>query len=48
MPAGIRHGMIEQSAYLRAEQRGFAPGFELEDWLAAEAEVDAVLRERYR
>jgi hypothetical protein len=36
--------MIEQAAYLRAERRGFAPGNETEDWLAAEAEVDALLR----
>jgi hypothetical protein len=28
-------------AYLRAERRGFAPGYEIEDWLAAEAEVSA-------
>lgn len=39
-----RRAMIEQAAYLRAERRGFAPGNETEDWLAAEAEVDALLR----
>jgi DUF2934 family protein len=39
-----RRAMIEQAAYLRAERRGFAPGGEAEDWLAAEAEVDALLR----
>jgi hypothetical protein len=39
-----RRVMIEQGAYLRAERRGFAPGGELEDWMAAEAEVDALLR----
>jgi hypothetical protein len=33
--------MIAQLAYFRAEQRGFAPGGELQDWLDAEAEVDA-------
>jgi len=38
-----RRAMIEQAAYLRAERRGFAPGNETEDWLAAEAEVDALL-----
>jgi hypothetical protein len=32
--------MIELGAYLRAAQRRFAPGHELEDWLAAEAEVN--------
>ncbi len=27
-------------AYYKAEARGFEPGHEIEDWLAAEAEVD--------
>ena len=36
--------MIAEGAYLRAERRGFAPGHETEDWLAAETEVDALLR----
>lgn len=31
--------MIADAAYYRAQQRGFAPGRELDDWLAAEAEV---------
>lgn len=31
---------IAMAAYRRAERRGFAPGHELEDWLAAEDEVD--------
>lgn len=39
-----RRAMIAQAAYLRAERRGFAPGDEVEDWLEAEAEVDALLR----
>ncbi|HJS89425.1 MAG TPA: DUF2934 domain-containing protein [Steroidobacteraceae bacterium] len=39
-----RRAMVEQAAYLRAERRGFAPGGEVEDWLLAEAEVDALLR----
>jgi len=38
-----RHAMIAEKAYLRAERRGFTPGREAEDWLAAEAEVDALL-----
>lgn len=29
---------IAITAYLKAEARGFEPGHELEDWLAAEAE----------
>jgi DUF2934 family protein len=42
----VRRGMIAEAAYLRAERRGFAggPEREREDWLAAEAEVDALLR----
>jgi hypothetical protein len=39
-----RHALIAESAYLRAERRGFEPGHETEDWLAAEVEVDALLR----
>ena len=38
-----RHAMIAEKAYLRAEGRGFAPGREAQDWLEAEAEVDALL-----
>jgi hypothetical protein len=36
-----RQRMIAESAYYRAEQRGFAPGGELQDWLEAEAEIGA-------
>lgn len=43
----VRRGMIAEGAYLRAERRGFAPGHEKEDWLAAEAEVDALLKARH-
>ncbi len=35
-----RHQLIAEAAYLRAEQRSFAPGYELEDWLSAEAEIE--------
>jgi hypothetical protein len=35
------HAQIAERAYLRAQLRGFAPGQELDDWLAAEAEVTA-------
>lgn len=34
--------LISETAYFLAEKRGFAPGHELEDWLSAEAEVDAL------
>jgi hypothetical protein len=30
---------IAEAAYYRAESRGFEPGGEMQDWLAAEAEV---------
>jgi hypothetical protein len=43
----VRRGMIAEGAYLRAERRGFAPGHEAEDWLAAEGEVDALLKARH-
>jgi hypothetical protein len=35
--------MIAEVAYLRAQRRGFEPGHELEDWLAAEMEIDTGL-----
>ena len=31
---------IQERAYFHASQRQFAPGHEIEDWLAAEHEVD--------
>ena len=31
------------AAYLIAEQRGFAPGHELEDWLEAEREFESLI-----
>jgi Protein of unknown function (DUF2934) len=34
-----RQAMISDAAYYRAQQRGFEPGHELDDWLAAEAEI---------
>jgi len=34
-----RFEAIQLAAYLRAERRGFSPGYEMEDWLAAEREV---------
>lgn len=39
-----RERMIAEAAYFRAQQRGFAGGDPLEDWLSAEAEVDRLLR----
>ena len=39
-----RQALIAEAAYMRAERRGFVPGQETEDWLAAEVEVDALLK----
>jgi hypothetical protein len=36
----VRRKMIAEAAYYLAAQRGFAPGHELDDWLAAESAVD--------
>lgn len=41
-----RRTMVEIAAYYRAERRRFAAGHELEDWLGAEAEIEALLRTR--
>mgnify|MGYP001815371996 FL=1 len=38
-----RWKMIAVAAYHKAEQRGFAPGGELQDWAEAEHEVDELL-----
>jgi len=38
-----RAALIAEAAFFRAEKRGFSPGHEVEDWLAAESEVDAKL-----
>ena len=35
---------IAEAAYYRAESRGFEPGGEVGDWLAAEAEIMARMR----
>lgn len=42
-----RYRMIAEAAYYRAENRGFMPGSELDDWLAAEIEVDELLAESH-
>lgn len=35
----MQRQMIEIAAYHLAEKRGFSPGYELDDWLKAEAEI---------
>lgn len=39
-----RYRMIAAAAYLRAEQRGFQGGNALQDWVAAETEIDGMLK----
>jgi hypothetical protein len=39
-PSSSREALIATAAYYRAEKRGFAPGYEDEDWLGAEREID--------
>lgn len=34
------HQLVATAAYYRAERRGFAPGHEVDDWLAAEQDVN--------
>lgn len=34
------HKMVAECAYCKAEARGFAAGYDLEDWLEAEREVN--------
>jgi hypothetical protein len=43
-----RARLVAERAYEIAEQRGFAPGAELDDWLQAEREYEAKLREQTR
>lgn len=38
--AKSREALIAELAYFRAQSRGFEPGREIEDWLAAEAEIE--------
>jgi hypothetical protein len=38
--AAERLSRISMAAYFIAERRGFSPGHELDDWLAAEAEIN--------
>ncbi len=43
LPASIDgvQAHIAEMAYFLAEQRGFTPGSEMEDWLVAEAQLQA-------
>ncbi|GAB4292138.1 MAG: hypothetical protein Kow0096_06750 [Thiohalomonadaceae bacterium] len=39
----MRQHMIREAAYYRAQHRGFGGGAEMEDWCAAEREIDEML-----
>lgn len=39
----MRQHMIREAAYYRAQHRGFGGGAEMEDWCAAEREIDVML-----
>jgi hypothetical protein len=41
-----REARIAEAAYWRAERRGFTAGYELDDWLEAEREIDRELAAR--
>ena len=41
-----RWRMIAEAAYFRAEKRGFLGGEMADDWMQAEAEIDAMLAEK--
>ena len=41
--ADERQQLIARAAYFRAEKRGFAPGWEQQDWFEAEAEVTRLI-----
>jgi hypothetical protein len=43
MEPEARDAMIAEAAYFRSAHRGFDPGHEVNDWLAAESEIDAAL-----
>jgi hypothetical protein len=43
--ASQRQQMIAEAAYFRAERRGFNGGDAVRDWVEAEAEIDARLRQ---
>ena len=42
-----RRRRIAEAAHRRAELRAFAPGYEEQDWLEAEKEVDATATEQH-
>ncbi len=46
LPTAERQRMIAEAAYYLSQRRGMAPGNPHQDWLQAEAEIDALLLRR--
>jgi hypothetical protein len=44
VPPAQRESLIREQAYALAERRGFGPGHELDDWLAAEQTINESLK----
>lgn len=44
LPLAERARLVAESAYYIAEARGFEPGNEQQDWLAAERQIDSTYR----
>ena len=42
IPPAERDRMIAEAAYYRAQKRNFEAGYEVEDWLAAGQEIEAL------
>jgi hypothetical protein len=40
----LRYRMISEAAYRRYTERNYADGYDLDDWLQAESEIDGLLR----
>jgi hypothetical protein len=46
MDPDLRHRLVSEAAYRRYVERGYEDGYDVEDWLQAEAEVEHVLVNR--
>jgi predicted acyl esterase len=44
----LRHRLISEAAYAMYTERGYADGYDLDDWLAAEEAVDHLILNRKR
>jgi hypothetical protein len=46
MDPDFRHRLVSEAAYRRYVERGYEDGYDLDDWLAAEADVDHLVVDR--